>query len=117
MATRAHSPPGARTPTRDIWFAGWTRRSSTSAPVCGISFLARSATVFYSHPDISYVPVTDLAPDQVCLAVAKSRNSPVVDEFFAAAQASAEVTAECGNYEMWLKQPPGPIDADRLVEH
>ena len=67
----------------------------------GISFLARSATVFYSHPDISYVPVPDLAPDQVCLAVAASRTSPVVDDFFTAAQATAEITAECGNYEMW----------------
>jgi hypothetical protein len=23
----------------------------------------------------------------------------------------AEITAECGNYEMWLKQLPGAIDA------
>ncbi|MER6960681.1 LysR substrate-binding domain-containing protein [Streptomyces sp. NPDC000618] len=67
----------------------------------GISFLARSATVFYSHPDVIYVPVPDLAPDQVCLAVAASRTSPVVDDFFTAAQAAAEITAECGNYEMW----------------
>ncbi|MGW7688770.1 LysR family transcriptional regulator [Streptomyces asiaticus] len=67
----------------------------------GISFLARSATVFYSHPDVIYVPIPDLAPDQVCLAVAASRTSPVVDDFFTAAQATAEVTAECGNYEMW----------------
>jgi DNA-binding transcriptional LysR family regulator len=67
----------------------------------GISFLPRSATVFYSHPDVSYVPIPDLAPDQVCLAVAASRTSPLVDDFFAAAQATAEVTAECGNYEMW----------------
>ncbi|ATL81576.1 LysR family transcriptional regulator [Streptomyces malaysiensis subsp. malaysiensis] len=67
----------------------------------GISFLARSATVFYSHPDVSYVPVPDLAPDQVCLAVAVSRTSPLVADFFTAAQAVAEITAECGNYEMW----------------
>ncbi|MFF3371408.1 LysR family transcriptional regulator [Streptomyces sp. NPDC002680] len=67
----------------------------------GISFLARSATVFYSHPNISYVPVPDLASDQVCLAVAASHTSPVVDDFFTAAQAAAEITAECGNYEMW----------------
>ncbi len=67
----------------------------------GISFLARSATVFYSHPNISYVPVPDLAPDQVCLAVAASRVSPVVEDFVTAALASAEITAECGNYEMW----------------
>lgn len=69
----------------------------------GISFLARSATVFYSHPDISYVPIPDLAPDQVCLAVPASRISPVVDDFFTAAQAAAEITAECGNYEMWQR--------------
>ncbi|MFG1643478.1 LysR family transcriptional regulator [Amycolatopsis sp. NPDC049252] len=69
----------------------------------GISFLARSATVFYSHPEVVYVPVPDLAPDEVCLAVAASRNSPVIDDFFAAAQAAAEVTAECGNYAMWQR--------------
>ena len=67
----------------------------------GISFLARSATVFYSHPEVSYVPVTDLAPDQVCLAMAESRTSPTVEGFFTAAQVTAEITAECGNYEMW----------------
>lgn len=67
----------------------------------GISFLARSTAVFYSHPEVSFVPVTDLAPDQVRLAVAASRTAPVVDDFLAAAQATAEITAECGNDEMW----------------
>jgi hypothetical protein len=32
---------------------------------------------------------------------AESCTSPVVDDFFTAAQATAEITAECGNYEMW----------------
>lgn len=77
----------------------------------GISFLARSATVFYSHPDVIYVPVPDLAPDQVCLAVAASRISPVVDDFFTAAQGAAEITAECGNYEMWQR------GADAAAKH
>ena len=67
----------------------------------GISFLARSATVFYTHPEVTYVPVPDLVPDQVCLALATSNRSPVVADFFTAAQAAAEITAECGNYEMW----------------
>jgi hypothetical protein len=44
----------------------------------GISFLARSATVFYSHPEVSFVPIPDLAPDQVCLAVAAWRTAPLV---------------------------------------
>ncbi len=67
----------------------------------GISFVGRSETVFYSRPDISYVRIPELAPEQVCLAVAASRTSPVVDDFFAAAQTTAEITAECGNYDMW----------------
>ncbi|SEO45541.1 LysR family transcriptional regulator [Amycolatopsis saalfeldensis] len=67
----------------------------------GISFLARSATVFYSHPEVTYVPIPDLTPDQVCLAAPTARTSPTVDDFFTAAQATAEITAECGNYEMW----------------
>ncbi|WP_069764980.1 LysR family transcriptional regulator [Streptomyces sp. LUP47B] len=67
----------------------------------GISFLARSASVFYSHPDVVYVPVPDLTPDQVCLATAASHTSPVIDDFITAAQTTAEITAECGNYEMW----------------
>jgi DNA-binding transcriptional LysR family regulator len=67
----------------------------------GISFLARPAAVFYSHPEVRYVPVTDLALDKVCLAVAVSRTSPVINDFLAAAQATAEIIAECGNDEMW----------------
>ncbi|GAA1647577.1 LysR family transcriptional regulator [Nonomuraea maheshkhaliensis] len=67
----------------------------------GISFVGRSETVFYSRPDISYVPIPDLAPEQVCLAVAASRTSPVVEDFVAAAQTTAEITAECGNHDMW----------------
>ncbi|TQS47087.1 LysR substrate-binding domain-containing protein [Cryptosporangium phraense] len=65
----------------------------------GVSFVGRSETVFYSRPDISYVPVADLASDQVCLAVAASRTSPVIDDFVAAALQTAEVTAECGSFD------------------
>jgi len=62
----------------------------------GISFLPRSATAFYSRPDISYVPIPELAPDQVCLAVAESRESPLVEDFLAAARAVSEATAQAG---------------------
>jgi DNA-binding transcriptional LysR family regulator len=64
----------------------------------GISFVGRSETGFYSRPDISFVPIPDMVRDQVCLAMAASRTSPLADDFFAAAQATAEITAECGNY-------------------
>ncbi|MET9456320.1 hypothetical protein ABZY05_14740 [Streptomyces canus] len=57
------------------------------------------------------VPIPDLAPDQVCLATTASRTSPLVDDFFTAAQATAEITAECGNYEMW--QPASDAVAKR----
>jgi DNA-binding transcriptional LysR family regulator len=67
----------------------------------GISFVARSETLFYTRPDISYVPIPELAPDQVCLAMASSRTSPLAEDFFLAAQATAEITAECGNYEAY----------------
>jgi hypothetical protein len=63
--------------------------------------VGRSETLFYSRPDIGYVPIPELAPDQVCLAMAASRTSPLADDFFTAAQATAETTAECGNDEMW----------------
>ncbi|MEU4252648.1 LysR substrate-binding domain-containing protein [Amycolatopsis sp. NPDC026612] len=62
----------------------------------GISFVARSETVFHSRPDISYVPIPELAHDQVCFAMAASRTSPLADDFFTAALATAEITAECG---------------------
>jgi DNA-binding transcriptional LysR family regulator len=67
----------------------------------GISFVARSETVFYSRPDISYVPIPELAPEQVCIAMAASRTSPLADDFFTAAQTTAEITAECGDYDSW----------------
>ncbi|MBM2614906.1 LysR family transcriptional regulator [Actinoplanes sp. LDG1-06] len=69
----------------------------------GISFVARSTTVFHTHPEVAFVPVPDLAPDEVCLAVPESRTSPVIDDFITAAQATADITAECGNYEMWRR--------------
>jgi len=64
----------------------------------GISFVGRSETVFYSRPDISYVPIPELEPDHVGLAMVAARTSPLADDFFAAAQATADITAECGNF-------------------
>ncbi|WP_392756891.1 LysR substrate-binding domain-containing protein [Streptomyces sp. LN590] len=98
--SRARSPPSPL-PNAGYPVRGVDETLEHVAAGRGISFLARSASVFYSHPDVVYVPIPDLAPDQVCLAVAASHTSPVVDDFVTAAQSTAEVTAECGNYEMW----------------
>ncbi|WP_406334132.1 LysR family transcriptional regulator [Streptomyces sp. NBC_00203] len=101
-----HGDPSTQPTKRPLPNAGYRVRGVDEtlehvAAGRGISFLARSASVFYSHPDVVYVPIPDLAPDQVCLAVAASHTSPVVDDFVTAAQSTAEITAECGNYEMW----------------
>jgi DNA-binding transcriptional LysR family regulator len=101
-----HGDPSTQPTKRPLPNAGYLVRGVDEilqhvAAGRGISFLARSASVFSSHPDIVYVPVSGLAPDQVCLAVAASHTSPVVDDFVAAARSTAEITAECGNYEMW----------------
>ncbi|WP_328833283.1 LysR substrate-binding domain-containing protein [Streptomyces sp. NBC_00252] len=101
-----HGEPSTQPTKRPLPNAGYPVRGVDEtlehvAAGRGISFLARSASVFYSHPDVVYVPIPDLTPDQVCLAVAASHISPVVEDFVAAAQSAAEITAECGNYEMW----------------
>ncbi|MER7639050.1 LysR substrate-binding domain-containing protein [Streptomyces sp. NPDC126522] len=101
-----HGDPSTQPTKRPLPNAGYPVRGVDEtlehvAAGRGISFLARSASVFYSHPDVAYVPIPDLTPDQVCLAVAASHISPVVEDFVTAAQSAAEITAECGNYEMW----------------
>ncbi|MFI8789595.1 LysR family transcriptional regulator [Streptomyces sp. NPDC055105] len=101
-----HGDPSTQPTKRPLPNAGYPVRGVDEtlehvAAGRGISFLARSASVFYSHPDVVYVPIPDLAPEQVCLAVAASHTSPVVDDFVTAAQSTAKITAECGNYEMW----------------
>jgi DNA-binding transcriptional LysR family regulator len=47
----------------------------------GITFLPTSAARFYTRPDVAYVPVTDLPPDQVCLAWDAASHSDVAAEF------------------------------------
>ncbi|MFD0136265.1 LysR family transcriptional regulator [Streptomyces sp. NPDC003631] len=101
-----HGDPSTQPTKRPLPNAGYPVRGVDEtlehvAAGRGISFLARSASVFYSHPDVVYVPIPELAPERVCLAVAASQTSPVVLDFVTAAQSTAEITAECGNYEMW----------------
>ncbi|OIK07925.1 LysR family transcriptional regulator [Streptomyces monashensis] len=54
----------------------------------GITLVPHSIAEQYSRPDISYVPVTDAEPDQVLLAWAAGRTSPLITEFAKAAAAS-----------------------------
>lgn len=54
----------------------------------GISVLPASAAAYYARPGISYVPVPDLPPDEVCLATQASRRSALLTAFARSAQAS-----------------------------
>jgi DNA-binding transcriptional LysR family regulator len=92
-----HTQPTRRPhPTSGHFVRGVEEKLEHVAAGRGISFLPRSATAFYSRPDISYVPIPEVAPDQVCLAVAESRQSPLVEDFLAAARAVSEATAQAG---------------------
>jgi DNA-binding transcriptional LysR family regulator len=52
----------------------------------GIIVLPRSATRYYSRPDVVYVPVVDAEPDLVQLACESSRRSRLITAFIRAAQ-------------------------------
>ncbi len=56
----------------------------------GVSFLPESAAAYYARPDISYVPVPELPPDQVCLATDEARHPPLVTAFVRAARQALE---------------------------
>ncbi len=89
-------PTRQRHPTSGHFVRGVEEKLEHVAAGRGISFLPRSATAFYSRPDISYVPIPELAPDQVCLAVAESRESPLVADFLAVAREVCEATDQAG---------------------
>ncbi|WP_433888024.1 LysR family transcriptional regulator [Streptomyces sp. CA-111067] len=58
----------------------------------GICYLPRSAALLHSRPDVSYLPVVDLPPDQVALARPADRTSELADAFTAAALSVAAAT-------------------------
>jgi len=56
----------------------------------GIILLPRSATRYYTRPDVVYVPVSDAEPDQIWLATESGRRSRTINRFIAAAEREAE---------------------------
>jgi DNA-binding transcriptional LysR family regulator len=56
----------------------------------GIVVLPLSTATFYTRPDISHIPVRDIAPNQVCLAWDSSRRSALIHEYAAIAGALAD---------------------------
>jgi DNA-binding transcriptional LysR family regulator len=51
----------------------------------GVVVLPLSVVTFYTRPDVTYVPVTDIPPNQVCLAWDSTRRNPLIGEFAAIA--------------------------------
>jgi DNA-binding transcriptional LysR family regulator len=54
----------------------------------GVLVLPLSTAVYYTHADVTHVPVEDIGPNEVCLAWSAHRRSPLLPEFadLAAAQ-------------------------------
>jgi DNA-binding transcriptional LysR family regulator len=47
----------------------------------GFVVLPRSTATFYTRPDITYIPLDDAAPSQVCLAWESTRRAPLIRKF------------------------------------
>jgi DNA-binding transcriptional LysR family regulator len=54
----------------------------------GIVVLPLSTATFYTRPDVSYVPVSDIAANQVCLAWDSLRRSALIREYAAIASST-----------------------------
>ncbi|WP_369138766.1 LysR family transcriptional regulator [Modestobacter versicolor] len=52
----------------------------------GVAVLPLSTATFYTRPDVAHSPITDIAPNRVCLAWAAASRSPLVREYVALAQ-------------------------------
>jgi DNA-binding transcriptional LysR family regulator len=51
----------------------------------GVIVLPLSVVTFYTRPDVTYVPISDIPPNQVCLAWDSTRRNPLIGEFAAIA--------------------------------
>jgi DNA-binding transcriptional LysR family regulator len=101
--------PGAVPEWRDIATEMRTRRR-VSAPVFrtveeklehvaagrGIVVLPLSTAVFYTRPDIAHSYVSDIPPNQVCLAWDATRRSPLIQDFAALAADHPPVPSRTG---------------------
>jgi DNA-binding transcriptional LysR family regulator len=73
-----------RTPRRRIpRFRTIEEKLEHVAAGTGVIVLPQSAATAYSRSDIAFVPISDLAPSQVCLAWDSSRHSDLIREYVA----------------------------------
>ena len=74
-------PPGRIPPLRTV-----EEKLEHVAAGHGIVVLPMSTAMFYTRPDISHVPVSDIAPNQVCLAWDSMRRSALIRDYVAIAR-------------------------------
>src|ERR1700749_1941134 len=70
----------------------------------GIVLLPLSTAVFYTRPGVAYIHLSDIAPNQVCLAWDASRRSPLIQDFAAIAADHLPVPSQDGPHRA---APPG----------
>jgi DNA-binding transcriptional LysR family regulator len=74
MLQRRHLPPFAAVRTVE-------EKLEHVAAGRGISVLPESTATYYQRPDVAWVPITDIGPNEVRLAWVSSRRSPLIAEF------------------------------------
>ena len=79
----------------------------------GIVLLPLSTAVFYTRPDVTYSHVSDIPPNQVCLAWDATRRSRLIQDFAAIAADHPPVAsqAEPGRVTSAERQTPAQVPA------
>jgi DNA-binding transcriptional LysR family regulator len=82
----------------------------------GIVVLPLSTAVFYTRPGVAYSHVSDIPPNQVCLAWDATRRSPLIRDFAALAADHSPVASQaepdCGAPSRQPTPAPIPAQAD-----
>ena len=76
VGLRGNKPRNALPPLRSV-----EEKLGHVAAGDGIVILPASTTACYTRPDVTYVHVAGIAPNQVCLAWDSARDSPLVREY------------------------------------
>jgi DNA-binding transcriptional LysR family regulator len=72
----------------------------------GIVVLPLSTAVFYTRPGVAYSHVSDIAPNQVCLAWDATRRSRLIQDFAAIAADYPPVASAAGPSHRSPSEPP-----------
>jgi DNA-binding transcriptional LysR family regulator len=106
-----------RTPGRIPFFRTVEEKLEHVAAGHGIAVLPLSTATFYTRADISHVLVSDIAPNQVCLAWDSLRRSPLIGDYVAIARTvcSAAVPAArlLGTAQMRAEEPDEELARQR----